>query len=250
MDLTLKSVAGPEKEQQFICSGPETYLGRSQRCAIRLASAAISFEHALITRKGDEFFIENLSANGTLLNNERLGGGSAASGTPAKARLRQKDTIQLGPETVLRVESLPAVAAGSSPKRWLLVALLLVMIILGAGVIVWDQTSSTTSSDWSKAYQPLQQFVQGQTDQHQLPPEFPQMFREAWRLHISGDRNNEAAAWKRLSVLLDFWDQKQSIDDTHPSRATLQALKDGKSPDLAQDGRPALKYFITVMSHR
>src|SRR5436305_1766650 len=127
MDLTLKSVAGPEKGQEFVCSGPETYLGRSQRCTIRLTSAAISFEHALISRQGDAFFIENLSANGTLLNNQRLGGSATASGAgaPAKTRLRQKDTIQLGPETVLHVESLPAAASGSSPKRWLLVALLL-----------------------------------------------------------------------------------------------------------------------------
>src|ERR1043165_6273930 len=105
MDLTLKSLSGPEKDQQFPCAAPETFIGRSQRCAIRLSSPAISFEHALITRKGDEFFIENLSANGTLLNNQRL----ASNAQEGRTRLRQKDPLQLGLDPVLRVESLPAV---------------------------------------------------------------------------------------------------------------------------------------------
>jgi len=41
MDCTLKIIAGPEAGQEFVCAGPETYLGRSQRCVVRLSSGAL-----------------------------------------------------------------------------------------------------------------------------------------------------------------------------------------------------------------
>src|ERR1051325_11585441 len=99
MSCTLKITAGPDTGQLHECTTDQTLLGRSPRCNIRLSSPAISFEHALISRTGDEFFIENLSAAGTFLNNQRLA---------ARPRLRAKDQIRLGPDTILRVESLPA----------------------------------------------------------------------------------------------------------------------------------------------
>lgn len=251
MDLVLKTLSGPEKDQVFACSAPESYLGRSQRCVVRLSSQAVSFEHALITRKGDDFFIENLSANGTLLNNERLGSaGAAGNPADAKTRLRQKDTIQLAPDVVLRVESLPAASAGGASRRWLLVAVVLLLVALLVVVVTNPLSDSTSPANWSKAYQPLQEFTQRQADQHLLPTEFPNMFREAWRMQISGDKSNAAAEWKRLAVLLDNWDEKQSLSGNQPSAQVMQALKDGKTVDLTEEGRAALKYFITMMSRK
>jgi pSer/pThr/pTyr-binding forkhead associated (FHA) protein len=257
MDLTLRVISGPDKEHVFSCAAPETFIGRSQRCAVRLASPAISFEHVLITRKGDEFYVENLSANGTLLNNERLGsagggGGTATAGAEAKMRLRLKDTIQIGADTVLRVEGLPAVASSGTSRRWLLVVLLLMMLVAGAVVMLTDPFSDgpAGSADWSKAYPALQQFAQEQADEHLLPPEFPGMLRDAWRLHISGDKFHEADQWKRLVVLLDYWDRKLSVPDDAVSAHFLQAVAKGQAPNLSQEGRAALKHFITIMSHR
>ena len=96
-------ISGLDAGQEFRCSALETAIGRSARCAVRLTSPSVSFEHAVILRSGDDFFLENLSANGTFLNNQRL---------TAKTRLRAKDQIRIGDDTVARVESVPSAAGG------------------------------------------------------------------------------------------------------------------------------------------
>jgi hypothetical protein len=244
MDCTLKIIAGvgPDNGQEFVCAGPETYIGRSQRCAVRLASGSVSFEHALITRMGDEFYVENLSANGTLLNNQRL---------LAKTRLNAKDQLRLGNDTVIRVERLPAAATAGSSRRWLLIGFVVMLVVLLVVVIV-DPFSGTEAKDWAVAYRQLQIYAQLQTQQRELPAETPELLREAWRLDLSGDRTNAANAWKRLDVLLDHWDQKQGRPTDSPSTRFLAALKNGEKVDLTddEDMHSALKQFVRLMGRR
>lgn len=53
---------------------PITTLGRSSRSTIVLDNGYVSTEHALITRRGDQWLLEDMgSSNGTLLNGEMLG---------------------------------------------------------------------------------------------------------------------------------------------------------------------------------
>src|SRR4051812_9223772 len=108
MNCTLKIISGPEANQEFTLGGGESFVGRSQRCSVRLSSPSISYEHAVITRDADDYFIENLSANGTYINNERI---------TARTRLRSKDRIRLSPEVSARVASLPTTAKNSSMRR-------------------------------------------------------------------------------------------------------------------------------------
>ena len=212
MDCTLKIIAGPETGQEFLCAGPETYLGRSQRCVVRLNSPSVSFEHALITRVGDEYFVENLSANGTVLNNERL---------LAKTRLRVKDQIRLGHETTVRVESLPLAAAAGSSRR-ILLAVLAGVVILVVALVLNHESGGTT--DMSARYQKMQEYVQEQVATGGLPTDVAALMSDAWRLQTSGAAAQAGQTWLKLELRLDAWDQTQGPDDRRA--ALIRFVKD------------------------
>ena len=245
MDLTLKIITGPEAGQEFICSGPEIYLGRSQRCLVRLGSPSVSFEHALITRVGDDFFVENLSANGSQLNNERL---------LAKTRLRAKDQIRLGPDTVTRVESLPAAAAAGSHRR-LLLAGFVALLVVGLAIVVLDPFSSNSSTSWLGVYRLMQQWSLDQVARNGMPQDLPALLADAWRLESVGDRSAANPAWMKVQVKLDDWDRKveaaerqQGLPEPSPSTRGLEQLKSGQKTALPDsDMRVAFKHFVKKM---
>src|SRR5689334_4238778 len=110
MACTIKILSGPEGNQEFSLNGGESFLGRSQRCTVKLTSPSISYEHAVITREADDYFIENLSAHGTFVNGDRI---------TTKTRIRLRDQIRLGSEVSARITSLPAAAGGGPARRWL-----------------------------------------------------------------------------------------------------------------------------------
>ena len=238
MDCILKIIAGPETGQSHTCSGPETYLGRSQRCLIRLSAPSVSFEHALITRVGDDFFIENLSANGTLLNHARLA---------AKTRLRQ---IQLGTDTVARVAPLPAASAAGTNRRWLLVAFVL-MLLAALVIVIVDPFSSTSAANQQRVYLLFQNFARDQVAHNAMPPDVPGFLDDAWRLQMAGDRTNATKAWVKVEVQLDTWDRTQGrTEPLHSTRALDQLLtgeKDSLPPD---DLRIALKQWVEQMERQ
>ena len=191
-ECVIKITAGAEAGQQIVCAAAETILGRSPRAVLRFSSPSVSYEHAMITRRGEDYYLENLSANGTAINGERVTG---------RTRLRAKDQIRLGEETMLRVLSVPTTSGGGSARVWLLAAVV-VMLILGLVIIILDPFSSAAGTSYSKAYGKLQEWTQGETAAGKLPPPTADMLREAWRLEKSGDRPAAAKAWTRLRILL------------------------------------------------
>jgi FHA domain len=245
MDCTLKSIAGPENGQEFTAAGPETYIGRSQRCGVRLSSGTISFEHAVIHRAGDEFFIENLSANGTLLNNQRLS---------AKTRLKPRDQIRLGDQAILRVEKLPAVAgAGSGSRRALLVLLLVVMVFGGIAFLVLYNNSEPPAQDWQHAYVILQTLVDQEVAAGRLQPDTSANFREGWRMEVAGERASAFSKWLAVNVALSDYQARQGLQDVSASHKTaLDHLlaHDKKSPaPTTEDLQAALDQFVTRIQH-
>ncbi len=238
MDCTLKLIAGPESGQEYICTGAETYIGRSQRCLVRLGSPAISFEHALITRAADDYFVENLSANGTLLNNERL---------LAKTRLRIRDQIRLSPDAVLRVERLPAAAAAGAKRRWLLLGVV-AMLVVALVVVIGDFFTTTDIRDQVGTYRAFQQFTQYELERNVIPRDIPALLNDAWRLESAGDRGSASKAWMKLHLALDAWDEQQGrIEQWQPPRL-LEQVKSGKYDTLTDDEmRTAFKQFVIQM---
>lgn len=73
--------------------GPDTAIGRGQKCDIVLTDPHVSTLHARIHRENDHFFIEdNNSANGTLINAHVITG---------KVELKEGDRITLGGQHLL-----------------------------------------------------------------------------------------------------------------------------------------------------
>lgn len=86
-------LAGPNFGELYPVEDAENFVGRGANATIRLGDDSISRRHVRIVLDGKDARIEDLgSANGTLLNGERV----------TAAPLRDGDTIQLGSKTILK----------------------------------------------------------------------------------------------------------------------------------------------------
>lgn len=244
MECVIKVVAGPEAGQEFRCRAGETVLGRSPRSPVRLSAPSVSYEHALISRAAEGFFVENLSANGTFLNNERVAG---------RTRLRARDQLRLGDDTLVRVESVPAAAGGGS-SRVVLLALLVAILFIGLVVVLIDPFSSAPPRDWGKAEARLQQWAAAEVAAGQLPRDTEKLLAEAWRLELAGDRRAAARAWVRLRVYLASSPAGARYQEfAQHDRRALSRLLDAAPAAASQpsDGMgAALVQFITLMEQR
>jgi hypothetical protein len=77
---------------RFRIDGPETTIGRSEKCTLQIPSDTVSREHAKIRLDGDALTIEDLkSSNGTFVNGKLI----------ERAALKPGDVIALGSETLI-----------------------------------------------------------------------------------------------------------------------------------------------------
>jgi hypothetical protein len=84
--LVVRSGGGRAGEH-FLPEGERTTIGRSPDNDIFLDDVTVSRKHAVLLRRGDEFFIEDLgSLNGTYVNRKRI----------ESARLESGDEVQVG----------------------------------------------------------------------------------------------------------------------------------------------------------
>lgn len=198
MDCVIKIIragGGPDEGQEFRLSGGETIIGRSPRAQVQLNHPQVSFEHAVVTRTGDEYFIENLSALGTLVNEQKIAG---------KVKLREKDKVQLGPELVLRVEAAPG-AGRAARRRKLLLMAIGGMIVLLLGVVLLDPFGEkSVQRNWRQGYMALTEWMQTETKAGRLhlPEGSLNVMQEAWRKQKAGDRKGAAKIWLQLRVAL------------------------------------------------
>jgi pSer/pThr/pTyr-binding forkhead associated (FHA) protein len=59
--------------EHFPLTEPTSRIGRDPSCAVRIADRHASRVHAAITRRGDQFVLHDLSANGTWVNGVQIG---------------------------------------------------------------------------------------------------------------------------------------------------------------------------------
>ncbi len=195
MECVLKVISGADAGEELRCSGPETVLGKGARSAVRFSGAGVSYEHALIVRGEGAFFVENLSANGTFVNEERISG---------RVKLRARDRVRLSADTVVRVESMTvegAAARGNGRTRLLLVVVVLRRAARRAAVLV-DPFGGTGAADYGLAYGKLLAWVDGVEGTGQVPAGTAGLLRSAWRLEQAGDKAGAGKEWVRLQVLL------------------------------------------------
>jgi len=87
-------LSGHNVGQVYPLDKAETRLGRDDNAEIQIMDAGISRTHALITRRGDQYLLEDAgSRNGTYANNHRIDG---------QHQLGDGDKIQMGAMTVLK----------------------------------------------------------------------------------------------------------------------------------------------------
>src|SRR5580704_2648759 len=87
-------LAGENLGQMFPIKDAETVIGRSANASVRLKDDGVSRKHARLIHKEGEVTVEDLkSANGTLLNGQRVEG---------TATLQDGDKIQVGSTTILK----------------------------------------------------------------------------------------------------------------------------------------------------
>jgi pSer/pThr/pTyr-binding forkhead associated (FHA) protein len=243
MDCVIKIIQGPESGQEFRCAAAETVLGRGPRSHVRLGSPSISYEHAVIVRNSNEYFLENLSASGTFVNNEKISG---------RVRLRARDTFRLGQETLVRVESLPKATVELGRRRLLILAVIAMLVLLVVVLVADPFTPTTANINWQPVYAKLDEFVHQETAAGKLPIEVLDHFERAWRLREAGDAPSASKEWIRLRVLLAGMEDKIGYQaDADADRRALADLlsppKNAAAPDHDQMAG-ALVQFVARMA--
>ena len=166
-----------------------------------------------------------------------------------------KDQVQLGPETLVRIEKLPTAGGGASGSRtWLLLVAVLLLVVLLV-VVAIDPFSGSASGNVATAYMPLQAYVQQEADAGRLPAEAPNIMREAWRLRQAGASSEAAAAWLKLHVMLDGATASDAengfehLAEKHPA-ALSRMLESGADALHGDDDqmRAALLEFVTRLA--
>ena len=105
----LECIAGPDKGKTLRVAPGTTIIGRDPGCDIVLSETAISRHHCRIERRAEQWYLRNLSSNGTLLNKK-----------PADdIVLAEGDEIRIGAKTRLRfaIESVTLSSTGRPQFR-------------------------------------------------------------------------------------------------------------------------------------
>jgi hypothetical protein len=220
MDCTVRVIKGPDAGVECRLKPGPNLVGRSLKAALTLSAPDISWEHLSITRTGDQYVVENLSAVGTYLDDARLTG-------PVK--LRPRDHLRLSKDTVLRFEP----AAGSSGQISPATKILAVVVILGcSAALLWAMFAPQTgNADWAGAYLKVDAWVDQQVRAKLLPPDARRLFRDAWRLEQSMDFADSRPVWLKLRLLLESPEVKLPIlPDAMEYPAALKTMLTPKLP--------------------
>jgi hypothetical protein len=238
MECVVRVIQGPDKGLEHSLAPGPNVIGRGSRAAVRLTPEDVSWEHAVITRDGGDYFVENLSALGTWIGEQKIAG---------KVRLRPRDKVRLSADCVLRLE--PAGGAGVLGSRGVLAAALVAVLGLSVAAVFFFDQSEEAGDDWNYAYGALDAFAQQQTAKRKLPAEAVDLFHRAWRLQKANDHQNAKAAWLRLQIVLANVEptfRSLELAGKDPKGVALNNLlahKPGYAP-TEQDQATALAQFV------
>lgn len=194
MDCIIRVINGPDQGREHrLVAGPNL-IGRGNRAALRLTPEDVSWEHAVVTRDGTDYYLENLSALGTWVGDARITG---------RVRLRPRDKVRLTKDTVLRIDAAEG-GGGLLSSRLFLGVLLVAMLGLLAGAIFYSSRSDagTASADWARAYNVLMPWLRQQSTRRRIAPEAVDLFQTAWRLDQARDYKDAQLRWLRLQEIL------------------------------------------------
>jgi len=244
MATMLRIIEGPEKGTAFPVGTGDTIIGRGAKAQAKLASPDVSWEHALVTRVGEEWMIENLSAHGTLVNDGKISG---------RVRLRARDRIRVGDDTVLRFETTEGPQASLLANPWVMrgtigaVALLVLAVVAS---MVFSKPAQTM--DWPGAHAYLLKWVNAEVEAKRMPPEVAFYFISARRKEVSAtsepevtDRTTQlfksaALDYQKVQLYIDAMEEQYhcmalAADKPRALWDTLLLLKPGETPSPNAD---------------
>lgn len=237
MDCVIRVLSGPDAGESARLQPGVNLIGRSPKAALRLKASDISWEHCSITRSGDEYIAENLSALGTYIDDAKLS-------SPVK--LRPRDQLRLSKDTLLRFEVMGDDVGLLAGRRGIVLAL--VVLLLGAITwFCWDaMTPVKAADDWTSAYNVLEPWVAEEAAARRLPPDTAVLFRDAWRLEQAEDYRNSSALWLRLQLAVDSVEERgglQKASAENPGALqqllTPPAAKNNGASQALDEQRPA-----------
>ena len=243
MESVIRVIKGIDQGATAALLPGQTVLGRGAKAGLKLTAPSVSWEHAVISRDGDDYFVENLSAHGTLINDTKISG---------KIRLKSRDILKLSDEAVLRFEPSGA-PQGLLARRNLLIGGVVALLLLGLVASVWNPfAAEVPQPDWNRAYNTLQPWVDQQVQARTLPAAASPLFKKAWRLQKAGDYHDAMPVWLQLRLLLDGQDAKRqftALAEANPGalNAVSILLKDKPQPTLTEDELAAATVqFVTL----
>jgi pSer/pThr/pTyr-binding forkhead associated (FHA) protein len=180
MPTSLRIIEGPGKGTDYPMNPGDTIIGRGAKAQVKLASAEVSWEHAIITRLGEDWMIENLSAHGTQLNDQKISG---------RVRLRPKDRIRVTDDTVLRFESTEGPQVNVLANPWLVRGVIgaLVLLVVGWGAVMLLR-KPVPPDNWRYAFDSMFTWVQAETDARRMPSDVLALFKSARDSEIAATR--------------------------------------------------------------
>jgi len=187
----VRVIKGPDENVTATLLQGQTVLGRGSKAGLKLSPATVSWEHAVITRNGDVYILENLSAHGTWLNDAKVAG---------RMSLKPRDVIKLADDVWVRFEP-SGMPQGLLARRNLLIAGALILV-LGGLVVALDPFSGPSGppADWNRTHRIIKEWLE---TQNQLPATVLQLYETGWRCHVAGDEREAHTQWLQLQLLLD-----------------------------------------------
>jgi hypothetical protein len=240
MECSVRVMKGPNSGTSCKLKPGVNLIGRGAKSVLPLTSPDISWEHLSITRNGDEYIVENLSAAGTYLEDARI---------VAPVKLRPRDQLRLSKDTLLRFESTDAVSGGlfSGAKGTAILVVFVLAIIAGIFAIF---AHSPGDPDWNGAYNRINAWMSTEVRAQRMPADAQRLFENAWRLELAEDYAGSQPLWLRLRMLLDTVEDKESLarlsaENPNALGKMLSPLPNAPADPSDDDMAAALNQFVT-----
>jgi hypothetical protein len=205
MESIVRVTKGPDEGATATLLPGQTVIGRGPKSGLKLTAPSVSYEHAVISRSAEDYFIENLSAHGTWVNDVKVSG---------RVRLRPRDQVRLADDAVLRFEP-EGMPQGLLARRNLLIVAVIILGISGAIIAVFNPFAPPPEGppDWIRTQKTIAEWVDKEVQAKRLPPKAQNLFDTAWRLHIAGNDRDAGTQWMNLQLLLNSLENTEHFGD-------------------------------------
>ena len=188
----LEVTSGPDKGLTLWLSNEPVKIGTVDGCGLMLSDPEVGAEHTEIALVRNRVWVENLSAQGTLMGGRVL---------QNRTIMVVDEVLEVGQDTKVALRS--TVKSDKRPIGKYLFPIILALAVLGGLILAITNVKvpvrgakRVTHADWERAYGRLQKRMDSWASQGMIEPRVSQAFAHAWFRECSGDQDQALAAWK------------------------------------------------------